>query len=87
MRPRVAAAGLPQVHARLRHHIRQFTDLSTDEILSRVRDQHEEAHWTCIRRFRQHGITLKTETARETAIRGGLSTAGNVADLMVTLNE
>ena len=41
-------------------HIRLFVELPTSEILSRVREEDEQAYETCISRFEQQGIKLET---------------------------
>ncbi len=69
------------------HRVHHFAGLSIEEILSRVREQDEKTHRTCIERFRQHGIVLETQASIEAAALGDLVTVGNVADLMADLND
>ena len=41
-------------------YIREFADLSTCEILARVREADIQAYHTCVFRFEQRGVKLET---------------------------
>lgn len=41
-------------------HIHTFPDLTTNEILARVKEEDAHAYQTCVSRFEQRGIKLET---------------------------